>query len=145
MLGLGNSVVNTAIGCFDSGREKVGELLSENYYIKKRKVLHGLPWAIVGSVAIGYFNGTSILGSAAFGAVNYTAVTFLSELLDPTCANEVNLKRAYLISGFNLGIGYAIGTVFVQATLKTNLTFLNALPLAVGASAGQVARLFAWE
>ena len=144
MLSLGRTAINTASEIFESGREKVGELLSENYYITKRAVLHGFPWAIVSSVAMGYiFNSTNLFASAVYGAVNYSVVTLLIELHGPL-RNE-GRSNSYISGGLILGAGYAIGTAFVQTVLKTNLTYLMAVPLAAGAFMGQIARQLAWD
>lgn len=134
--------LSKGISLASKAREKVGEVLADNYYIQKKAVFHGLPIAVVSSVAMGYLFGSGgVLMSAAYGAVNYSVITFLLEWHGPPTEPGADKVSAILTIGF----GYLLATAFVQTVLKSNLTYTMALPLALGAFAGTIARQWVWE
>lgn len=134
---MGTAVIGTAISCVSGVSEKVGEALNANYYLSARKVLHGLPWSVVGSVAMGYIFNIDLTVGATYGIINYSLLTFLTECQGVQTKNE----NEELVTGLMLGTSYLIGTIFVNTLLKTNLLFLSALPLAVGAFIGHRFRM----
>lgn len=135
-------MINFCTAC----RQKVGDLLDHNYYIQERGVLHGLPISIIASIAMGYgFAGLGIATSLTYALGNYSVITFLIELENNLFDNTENEKRDYLFTGLNTGVAYILSIIFVNTVLKTHLTYLLALPLAVGAFVGSYARKWAWD
>jgi hypothetical protein len=136
------SLLGKGIEMANNIRERVSKVIANNYYIKDRAILHGLPIAIISAVALGYLFGTAgILVSAAYGIVNYSIITFLIEFYGP----DKSINKSHLAAGAIVGIGYAGTTFFVQTVLKAAISFQAAIPLAIGAFAGSFARTWIWE
>ncbi len=144
MIMAGSVIAGKGIDIINDAREKTSELLSNNYYIGKRAVLHGLLASIVSTVAIDYLFSASPVGvmtSAVYGSVNFAVTAFLIEWHGPEKENE----NLYLSGGLIFGAGYALSTAFIQTVWKTTLSYKTALPLAVGGVIAAYARSLAWE
>ena len=139
-------ICNRAIELIENAREWVSDALEDNYYVQERGVLHGLPIAVISSIALGYlFESGGFFASAAYGLVNYAVVTTGIEVLEPANGHKNKGLKKYFIAVLVIGAGFAVGQAFVHTVLRTNLTYLQAIPLAAGAYLGQVARQWRWN
>lgn len=106
-----------------------------DYYTQERKVIKGLPIAVISCIAAGYlFQCAQPSPAAIFGAINYITLTSLLEVIRAN--HHIDAPKACII----LGISGAVSLAFVQTVCKTAMTYYAAMILATAAFAGQLAR-----
>lgn len=144
LFNIGASCLQRSCKAIDDAREAVALRVKDNHYIKNRAIFHGLPIAIICSIAAGILFGSgailpTMLISGLFGAFNYTVLTGLVEMASKGRSFEIEDKlRSFLM----FCSAYTISHFVFNLLLNNRLTMWATLPLAIGAYAGNKARAY---
>lgn len=139
MIESGRNCFHRAGQMLEDTRNGIDRTLSNNYYIQKRAVIHGLFIALISATALGcLFESASLFACAAYGVMNYAVTTTLIELFDPS-------RKYKLIDLLVFAAGLAICTPLINLVLRLNMTFLQAFPMSCGVYIAQFARGFRTE
>jgi hypothetical protein len=108
-----------------------------NYYYNERAVLHGLPIAMISTMATAYlFDCAKTSTGATFGLVNYITLTCSLEAIRHH--QEIDTITGYVITGIN----GAVSLAFIRTVCNTEINYQTAIVLGIAAFAGQFFRQY---